>query len=204
MTWYVARAGGLVALVLLTAAVVLGIVLAGRVRLPRWPRFAVEDVHGFAGLLAGIFIALHGAALLVDGYLPFSLTSLLVPGTAPYRPLASALGVVAAELLAALALTNRWRRRLPYTVWRRAHYLNFAVWLLALTHGIATGTDSDTVWGASVYAVCGGAVAGALAWRALRTRVAPWAARVWLVAGGVVGAELTTALVLGPLGHHAA
>ena len=62
MTWYVVRAGGMVALVLLTASVVLGITLSGRARLRRWPRFALEDVHGFAGTLAGIFIGLHGAA----------------------------------------------------------------------------------------------------------------------------------------------
>lgn len=203
MTWYVVRAGGMVALVLLTVSVVLGITLSGRARLPRWPRFAVEDVHGFAGTLAGVFIALHGAALLVDHYLPFSLTNLLVPGTAPYRPLATALGVVAAELLAALALTNRYRKALPYRVWRRLHYLNFAVWALALTHGIAAGTDSDTAWGAAVYACCGGAVVGAVAWRALRARVTPWAARLSLATGSVVGAELVLALTLGPLAHHA-
>jgi sulfoxide reductase heme-binding subunit YedZ len=203
MTWYVVRAGGMVALVLLTVSVVLGITLAGRARMPRWPRFALEDVHGFAGTLAGIFIGLHGAALLVDTYLPFSLANLLVPGTAPYRPLATALGVVGAELLAALALTNRYRKQLPYSVWRRLHYLNFAVWTLALVHGIAAGTDSDTAWGAAVYAVCGGSVVGAVAWRALRARVTPWAARLSLATGTVVGAELVLALTLGPLAHHA-
>jgi len=202
MTWYVVRAGGMVALFLLTASVVLGITLSGRVRLRRWPRFALEDVHAFAGTLAGVFIALHGGALLVDHYLPFSLTNLLVPGTAPYRPLATALGVVGAELLAALALTNRYRRRLPYDVWRRLHYLNFAVWTLALIHGIAAGTDSDTAWGAAVYAACGGSVLGAVAWRTLRPRVTPWAARLSLATGTVVGAELVLAVMLGPFAHH--
>jgi methionine sulfoxide reductase heme-binding subunit len=202
MTWYVVRASGMVALLLLTASVVLGITLSGRARLRDWPRFALEDVHAFAGTLAGIFIALHGAALLVDHYLPFSLADLLVPGTAPYRPLATALGVVGAELLAALALTNRYRGQLPYGVWRRLHYLNFAVWPLALIHGIAAGTDSDTAWGAAVYTVCGGSVLGAVAWRTVRARVTPWAARLSLATGTVVGAELVLALTLGPLAHH--
>ncbi len=56
--------------------------------LERWPRFALEDVHRFVGLLAGSFIAIHVVALLFDSYLPFSLRSILVPGAAPYRPLA--------------------------------------------------------------------------------------------------------------------
>jgi sulfoxide reductase heme-binding subunit YedZ len=86
------------------------------------------------------------------GYLPFSLGQLLVPGTAPYRPLAVSFGVVAAELLVALAVTNRYRARLSYRFWRRAHYLNFAVWLFALVHGLTAGTDAFTTWALMLYA----------------------------------------------------
>ena len=152
MTWYVAHAGGLLAYLLLSSSVVAGLLLSGRARLKHWPRFAVEDVHRFLGILAGTFIVIHGGALLVDSYLPFSLGQLLVPGTAPYRPLAAACGVVAAELLAALAVTNRYRKRLPYDWWRRAHMLNFAVWALALVHGLTVGTDALTPWALVLYA----------------------------------------------------
>ena len=196
-TWYVARAGGLAAFSLLTATTLVGLGLSGRVRLTRWPRFAVEDVHRFAGLLTGAFIALHGLALLADGYLPFSLGQLLVPGTAPYRPLATALGVVAAELLGAVAIANHFRNRLSYTFWRRTHYATFAVWALALVHGIASGTDSRTVWALSLYAVAAGSVAGLTAWRVARIRrLAPWATRLWPATAVVVTVELVVALAL--------
>jgi methionine sulfoxide reductase heme-binding subunit len=89
----------------------------------------------------------------------------LVPGTSSYRPLATALGVVALELLAALAVANRYRKRLSYRFWRRTHYLNFAVWALALEHGIASGTDSGTPWGVLLYGVAAAAVAGLATWR---------------------------------------
>jgi predicted ferric reductase len=164
--WYTARAGGLLGFALLTASVVLGLALSGRARLGRWPRFAVEDVHRFAGLLAGTFVGIHVLALLLDTYVPFSLAQLLVPGAASYRPLPTALGVVALELLTALAVANHYRKRLPYRLWRRAHYLNFAVWALALVHGITSGTDSGTVWAVALYAVAAGSVAGLLVWRA--------------------------------------
>jgi sulfoxide reductase heme-binding subunit YedZ len=170
ITWYAARAGGLVAFCLLTASVALGLTLSGHARLRRWPRFALEDVHRFAGLLTGVFIGLHGIALLLDAYLPFSLANLLVPDTAPYRPLATGLGVVAAELLAALAVTNRFRGRLSYAFWRRAHYLGFAVWALALVHGLTAGSDADTIWGESLFLACGATVAGLTVWRALKPR----------------------------------
>jgi hypothetical protein len=113
VTWYVVRASGVLAFVFLTVSVALGLHLSGRARTRRWPRFALEDVHGFAGVLAGVFIAVHGLALLVDTHMPFSLLQLVVPGTSAYRPLATASGIVAAELLAALAVTNPCESRYP-------------------------------------------------------------------------------------------
>jgi predicted ferric reductase len=123
-------------------------------------------VHRFAGLLAGTFVGIHVLALLMDTYVPFSLAQILVPGTASYRPLPTALGIVAVELLVALAIANHYRKRLPYRFWRRAHYLNFAVWVLALVHGITSGTDSGTLWAVTLYAVAAGSVAGLVMWRA--------------------------------------
>jgi methionine sulfoxide reductase heme-binding subunit len=198
VTWYAARAGGLVALALLTLATLAGLLLAGRPRLQRWPRFAVEDVHRFLGLLTGTFVGLHVLVLLVDPYQPFSVAQLVVPGLSSYRPLPTALGVVGAELLLALALTNRFRIRLPYLFWRRIHFLNFAVWGLALAHGVTAGADGDTGWALALYTVCGSAVAAATVWRALRARPLPgWALGLWTGTAGLVGAELVVALVLG-------
>ncbi|HZE28588.1 MAG TPA: ferric reductase-like transmembrane domain-containing protein [Gaiellaceae bacterium] len=150
--WYAARAGGMLAYLLLSASVAVGLLLSGRARLQRWPRFALEDVHAYLGLLTGAFIIVHGGALLLDHVVPFSLSQLVVPGTAGYRPLDVAFGVVAAELLAALAVTNYYRKRLPHGLWRRLHMLNFAVWGLALAHGLTAGTDATTTWALVVYA----------------------------------------------------
>ena len=146
LDWYAARAAGIAAYLILTVVVTLGMTMAGRKRLTRWPRFALEDVHRFGGLLVGSFVVIHVVTIALDAYLPFSLTSIVVPFGARYRTLYTALGVVAAELLLALAITNRYRDRLPYTVWRRAHYLNLAVWTAATIHGLGSGTDRSTPW----------------------------------------------------------
>ena len=61
-------------------------------------------------------------------------------------------GQRAEQLLTALALTNRYRKRLPHRLWRRLHYLNFAVWLLALVHGVTAGTDTFAPWALALYA----------------------------------------------------
>ncbi len=145
-TWYAARAGGVVAYLLVSATVLAGIVLAGKRSVPGLPRFAVEDVHRFLGLLAGLFIAMHVGSVALDTVVPFSLTQLVVPFTAAYRPLATGLGIVAMELLVAVAITNRLRSRLPYRFWRRAHYATLGVWLLATGHGILNGSDRSQTW----------------------------------------------------------
>jgi sulfoxide reductase heme-binding subunit YedZ len=167
LEWYVARSSGIVAFVFLTLAVAAGLLLAGRARLPLWPRFAVEDVHRFLGLLTGTFVGLHVLTLFVDAYLPFSLAQLTIPFASSYRPLPTALGVVGAELLLALALTNTYRKRLSHRFWRRAHYLNFFVWLFALAHGLFGGTDAHAGWAVAIYLGAAGVVSSLVVWRVL-------------------------------------
>ena len=166
--WYAARAGGVVAYVLLTTVVILGLALAGKERLRNWPRFAVEDVHRFGGLLVGCFIWLHVLTIVIDSEAHVSLVQAIVPFSAGYRPLWTGLGTVAAELLLALALANRYRTRISYRVWRRLHYLNFVVWLGATWHGIGAGTDSGAPWLLGIYLAAIVAVSALLLRRAAR------------------------------------
>jgi hypothetical protein len=194
--WYAARAAGVAAYVGLSLVVCLGLALGGKAQSKRWPRFSVEDVHRFGGLLVGSLLVIHVGAIALDSFLPFSPTQLVVPFTASYRPISTGLGIFAAELLLALAVTNHYRRRLPYRYWRTAHYLNFAVWGAASVHGIFGGTDRGTLWLALLYAVSVSAVLALLMWRfggfALRSsRVA---------AAGLVTVAVLPALMLGPLG----
>ena len=198
-TWYAARAGGVVAYLLVSASVLAGILLAGKKRVPGLPRFAVEDVHRFLGLLAAVFIAIHVGSVALDTVVPFSLTQLVVPFTAGYRPLATGLGVVALELLLAVSVTNRLRSRLPYRVWRRAHYATLAVWLLATVHGILSGTDRDQTWLLWLYALTVALVAGAAA---LRFGRAPGPRRLG-VGLGVAGGALVAVLGLAALPQQA-
>ena len=196
--WYAVRAGGVVAYLLLSVVVSLGLALAGKKQLRRWPRFAVEDVHRFGGLLVGLFVAIHITATALDSFLPFSVVQLTVPFTSAYRPLWVGLGIVAAELLLALAVTNRYRKRLPHRLWRRAHYVNFAVWAAATAHGLGSGTDRSAPWLVAIYALATGTVAGLIAVRALRARGLVRPARPAGLALGAGAAALIAALVLGP------
>ena len=171
--WYAARAAGVVAYALLTSGVLLGVLLAGRARLPRWPAFAVTDVHRFISLLTGVFIAIHVYALLLDRYAHVSVTTLVVPGATSYRPFWVALGTVALELLFAVALSNVLRKRLSHVRWRRVHYLTFGVWFASTLHGIGAGTDATAGWLRVLYLVAIGTVAFATLWRVTRPALVP-------------------------------
>src|SRR5204863_6757633 len=129
---------------------------------------SVEGIHRFGGLLVGALIAIHVATIAIDSFLPFSVLDLVVPFMANYRPLWTGLGIAAAELLLALAVTNHYRKRLPYRFWRMAHYFNLVVWLSATVHGISTGTDRSAPWLLAVYAPAAAVVAGLLTLRAAR------------------------------------
>lgn len=200
LTWYLARASGVVAYLLLTIVVVVGVGLAGRIRLT-WPRFAVVDVHRFGSILVGVFIGVHAAMLALDSYLPFSLTQLVVPFTSRYRPLPTALGIVAMELLVAVGITNLLRKRLPYRAWRRAHYATLLVWLAATVHGLTVGTDRGSVWLGAVYFSSIAAVLAALAWRVSPRFRAYGLGRIAVPAGVVA---LAAVLLLGAAPRRAA
>lgn len=192
--WYAARASGIAAYVVLSIVVSLGLTLGKKAQSARWPRFSVEEVHRFGGLLVGSLIGVHVLAIAVDSFLPFSLTQLLVPFTASYRPLWTGLGIAAAELLVALAITNHYRRRLPYRFWRRAHYLNFAVWGFASLHGLMGGTDRGAAWLAILYGLCVATVLMLLLWR-----FGGPAGRI--ATAGAVTVVALPLLIVGPLGR---
>jgi methionine sulfoxide reductase heme-binding subunit len=202
--WYAARAGGVVAYVLLSAVVVLGLSLAGKRRLGFWPRFAVEDVHRFGGLLVGTFVAVHVVTIAIDSYLPFSVPSIVVPFVSSYKPLWVALGIVAAELLVALAVANHYRNRLlSYKFWRRTHYLNFAVWTAATLHGLGSGTDRSSWWLVTITTVAVAAVTGATVLRVLQFRPPKRPGLVYApFAAAALSAVLVLGLALGPLRSH--
>ena len=197
--WYAARAAGVVAYLLLAAIVVVGLTLAGRAQLPRWPKFAVTEVHRFGSLLVGVFLGLHVLTIGLDTYTRFSPTQLVVPFVSGYRPLWVGIGIVAAEFLVALAVTNALRTRIQYRTWRRAHYLAFLVWAGATVHAVGAGTDSGSLWLTAIYLVAVGSVAGALVWRILRRRLAPTPLRQVVALGTMLGASAV--IVLSAVSH---
>lgn len=195
--WYATRASGIAAYVILSVVVCIGISMGGKALSPQWPRFSVEGIHRFGGLLVGALITIHVATIAIDSFLPFSVVNLVVPFTASYRPLWTGLGIAAAELLLALAVTNHYRKRFPYRFWRTMHYANFAVWTLASLHGVMSGTDRSVWWLAMIYGLSIASVVALLVWRFARLPIRS----VGVALAGAVTVVGVPLLIVGPLYH---
>jgi DMSO/TMAO reductase YedYZ heme-binding membrane subunit len=143
--WHLARAGGLVAWWTVSASVLWGLFLSTRVFERRSPPAWLLDLHRFLGGLAVTFTGLHVAGLMLDSYVHFGPTEILVPLAATWHPVAVAWGVVAFYLLAAVELTSLMMRRLPRRLWRRVHSLSFALFVLTAVHALSAGTDRRSV-----------------------------------------------------------
>lgn len=180
--WYATRATGVVSLVLLTGVVALGVAGSLRLRSDRWPRFLVTGLHRNLTLLTLVFLAGHIVTTVLDSFTPIALPSAFVPFISSYRPIWLGLGAVAFDLLIALTLTSLLRARIGYRKWRSLHWLAYAAWPVALTHGLGTGSDARFGWMQAVTVGCVLVVAAALARRLYGSPAAP-AARILAASG---------------------
>ncbi|HKE99822.1 MAG TPA: ferric reductase-like transmembrane domain-containing protein [Actinomycetes bacterium] len=171
--WYLTRGSGAVTLVLLTAAVVLGITTSVRWAGRHWPRFVTAALHRNVSLLVVVFLALHVATTVLDGYAPIGWLDALVPFGSAYRPLWLGLGAVALDLLVAVAVTSLLRRRIGRRAWRAVHWLAYACWPVALVHGVGTGSDNRQAWMLTLDALAAAAVLAAAGWRLSARATAP-------------------------------
>jgi sulfoxide reductase heme-binding subunit YedZ len=163
--WYTTRATGIVALVLLTGTLVLGILTAGRVRARSWPRFAQADLHKRVSLLAMVFLALHVLTSVLDTYVHVGWAAIIVPFASQYRPVWTGLGTVGVDLILAVAISSAFRHRIRARTWRGIHWLAYGSWPVAMSHSLGMGTDASTLWMDGLAVLCSVAVLGTLAWR---------------------------------------
>jgi sulfoxide reductase heme-binding subunit YedZ len=163
--WYTARGAGVVCLLLLTLVVGLGIATRSGRPLPGLPRFAVAAVHRNAALLAVTLLGLHVGLLVFDPYAQLRLVDVVLPFGAAYRPVWVGLGTLALDLLSAVVVTSLLRHRLGVVAWRLVHWSAYAIWPLALLHGLRSGSDAGQGWFVALSLVCAATVAALLVWR---------------------------------------
>jgi methionine sulfoxide reductase heme-binding subunit len=177
--WYASRATGIVALLLLTAVLVLGVLVNRQGRLPGLPRFAVTDIHRNLSLLAVTFIAIHIFTAVLDTYVHIPLISAVIPFASGYERLWLALGAVSLDLMIAMIVTSLLRGRMNRVLWRAIHLLAYASWPVAFAHSIGSSKDLQQGWMLDMAVGCALIIAAAVIWRLAHTaREVPRAGRV--------------------------
>jgi hypothetical protein len=152
--WYLTRATGAVALLLLTASVVLGIITVGRLQSSEWPRFVTQSLHRNVSLLALALLLVHIVSSILDPFAGIHVLDTLVPFVGIYRPFWLGLGTFSFDLLIAVALTSALRRYIGYRVWRVTHWFAYLCWPVALLHSVGTGSDIKQTWMLALTGAC--------------------------------------------------
>jgi len=140
--WYVTRAAGIISYLLVWLATVWGLAVSNKILDPVLHRMFTYDFHQFISLLAIGFIFLHVGVLLADKYLPFSVAQLVVPFTAPYRPVWVGIGQISLYLTLLVSITFYIRKWIGQKTFRVIHLLSYLAFIGAALHGLFSGTDS--------------------------------------------------------------
>ncbi len=176
--WYASRSTGVIALVLLTAVLVLGILVTRKRSLPGLPRFGTAGLHRNLSLLAVLFVAVHVITAIADPYVTIGIAAAVIPFTSAYETFWLGLGAAALDLMAALIVTSLLRARIGRRTWRAVHWLSYAAWPVALAHSFGSGTDMQHGWLLWLGIACAAAVAAAAIWRVAAALARPGRAQL--------------------------
>ena len=136
------RSSGIVAAVVVAAALVSGFLFSAREtgerRRPAW----WLDLHNGLGGLALVAVGVHILVSLFDSGFGIGIAQVLIPGTGSTDRWALAWGVLGGYLLAGAVFTT-WPRRLgDRRLWRLIHLSSMLGVVLALVHSYQMGTDA--------------------------------------------------------------
>lgn len=141
--WYLSRASGMVAWLVLAATSLWGILIVTRMLKPADRPAWLLDLHRWLGALSVITTAVHMATLVGDNWVHFGWRELFVPQGSPWKTAAVTWGVLAFYVLVVVQLTSLVMKKLPRRLWHSVHLLSYALFLMATVHGLLAGTDAS-------------------------------------------------------------
>jgi len=144
--WIASRSAGIVALLAITASVILGLLMANGLPRRKGATRVLVSLHESTALAGLIAIAVHGVTLLGDPWMHATLWKISVPFSIGYRPLWTSLGIIAGWIAAALGLSYYARKRIGTRLWRKLHRATVVAWALGIAHTIGAGTDASEPW----------------------------------------------------------
>ena len=156
--WYVTRASGIIAYLLLWFSTILGLAVTSKYLDGMLDRLFTYDFHEFISLLSVGFTIVHVIVLMHDLYMPYSLAQILVPFISPYRPFWVGVGVISFYIILLVTITFYLRNRIGRGTFRAIHVLSLVGYIGVTLHGYYSGTDTALPSMQILYKVTGLAV----------------------------------------------
>ncbi len=148
--WYLSRSSGIVAMVLVVAALVCGFLFSARAtgtrRRPKW----WLDLHNYLGGLAFVFVVVHIVAVYQDHLSGIGALQIFVPLTASGWAWGITWGVLASYVFALVVFTSWPRKRGSRRVWLTLHLLSVPAAVLAGLHAWMVGSSRGQLWFAAL------------------------------------------------------
>ena len=149
--WITSRAAGIVALVLASVSVSIGLLMALKLIKRRGPDMvALHEILSLGTLVA---IAVHGLALIGDTYMHPSLADIAVPFLSSYKTVWTSLGIISGYGMALMGLSYYVRRHIGSSRWRKLHRFTVLAWMLGIVHTLGEGTDAGQLWFLAMLAI---------------------------------------------------
>jgi predicted ferric reductase len=157
--WYMSRGSAFVALGLLWMSMMFGLLITDKMA-RMWPGAPTAfALHEFVSLLGLAFAMFHALILLGDHYINYTLGQILMPfGSVNYHPTWVGLGQIGFYTWAVISATFYIRQWIGSKTWKFIHYISFFSFVIAMLHGLASGTDTSMPWAQAVYWSLGGSV----------------------------------------------
>ena len=155
--WYLSRGSAFVALGLLWISMMLGLLITNKIA-RSWPGApAAFALHEYVSLLGLAFAIFHALILIGDRYINYTFTQILLPfGSVNYHPIWVGVGQIGLYTWAIISLSFYIRKGIGPKVWKLIHYASFFNFMIAIIHGISSGTDSTVSWAQGLYWLFGG------------------------------------------------
>lgn len=139
--WHITRASGMVAYILLTVTVIVGLYV--QILRQKGASMGIYPVlHESSGHWAMYLTLFHTVILLFDSYVNLAWYDIFVPFISTYHTFSLGLGIIGLYGLVLIFLTTDFRSFFPVSFRRTVHMLSPVMYVLATFHGIFLGTDT--------------------------------------------------------------
>ncbi len=159
-SWYLGRASGILAFILLTLVTCFGLLMSTRVMTKLFLPATIYETHRFLSFASLLAVFVHATSFFFDDFFHLSFVEAVVPFflQREYQSVLGfdigktvGLGIIALYLMLLLILTSEFRSKMSLRWWRVTHYTSFIAYLLFIAHGVMSGTDSREWWMQAIY-----------------------------------------------------